>query len=214
MPSARRWLLCGLEIEMKNSLLNAEEIVQLQIEWTHRWHEAPTPPKTVEPWVAIERNHRMNFDLWHAEDMARRDDLGPASVRDAKRTIDRCNQLRNDAIEEFDVWLLDQLPPAGSDAALHSETPGMIVDRLSIMALKIYHMRIEAARESADDEHRRKCSHKCAALEEQHDDLKRCLQVLMDELQSGARQCKLYRQFKMYNDARLNPQLYQKPTSS
>ena len=199
---------------MKNPPVNAEEIVQLQIEWTHHWHEAATPPKTVEPWAAIERNHKMNFDVWHAEDVARRDDLGPASVRDAKRIIDRCNQLRNDAIEQFDVWLLGQLPPARPDAPLHSETPGMIIDRLSIMALKIYHMRIEAARETATDEHRRKCSGKCAVLEEQRGDLKGCLQSLVAELQSGARQCKLYRQFKMYNDASLNPQLYQKPAGS
>jgi hypothetical protein len=199
---------------MNNSLVNAEEIVQLQIEWTQHWHTTATPPKTSEPWAAIERNHRMNFDLWHAEDVARRDDLGPASVRDAKRTIDRCNQSRNDAIEQFDVWLLGQLPPARPNAPLHSETPGMIIDRLSIMALKIYHMRIEAARETATDEHRRKCSSKCAVLEEQHGDLKRCLQSLKAELQSGARQCKLYRQFKMYNDASLNPQLYQKPAKS
>jgi hypothetical protein len=199
---------------MKNSLVNVDEIVQLQIEWTRHWHEVPTPPKTIEPWAAIERNHRMNFDLWHAEDVARRDDLGPASVRDAKHTIDRCNQSRSDAIEQFDVWLLSQLPPVRPNIPLHSETPGMIIDRLSILSLKLYHMRIEAARETATDEHRRKCSSKCAMLEEQHGDLKRCLQTLLTELQSGARQCKLYRQFKMYNDASLNPQLYQKPARS
>jgi hypothetical protein len=199
---------------MNNSLINAEEIVQLQIEWTQHWHATAMPPKTIEPWAAIESNHRMNFDLWHAEDVARRDDLGPVSVRDAKRTIDRCNQSRNDAIEQFDGWLLGQLPPARPNAPLHSETPGMIIDRLSIMALKIYHMRIEAARESATDEHRQKCSSKCAVLEEQRGDLKRCLQSLVAELQSGARQCKLYRQFKMYNDASLNPQLYQKTAKS
>jgi hypothetical protein len=195
---------------MKPPLIKAEEIVQQQIEWTRGWHETPATPRTGEPWAAIERNHRMNFDLWHAEDVARRDDLGPASVRDAKRTIDRCNQLRNDAIEQFDVWLLGQLPPARPEAPLHSETPGMILDRLSIMALKIYHMRIEAARASATEEHRRKCAGKCAVLEEQHGDLKRCLQSLLADLEAGARQCKLYRQFKMYNDASLNPQLYQK----
>lgn len=195
---------------MKNSLVNVDEIVQQQIEWTQHWHEAPTLPKNIAPWVAIERNHRMNFDLWHAEDIARRDDLGADSVRDAKRTIDRCNQSRNDAIEQFDVWLLDQITTAGSGIPLHSETPGMIMDRLSIMTLKLYHMRIEAARESATDEHRVKCTGKCALLAEQHHDLQRCLKMLVSELQSGTRQCKLYRQFKMYNDASLNPQLYKK----
>jgi hypothetical protein len=197
---------------MKPSLVNAEDIAQRQVAWTQHWHEAPPgPAPTIEPWAAIERNHRMNFDLWHAEDEARRDDLGPVSVRDAKRVIDRCNQLRNDAIEQFDVWLLGHFPPAGPGVPLHSETPGMIADRLSIMALKFYHMRVEAARESATADHRQKCAAKCAVLAEQRADLKNCLQVLLGELESGARQCKLYRQFKMYNDRTLNPQLYQKP---
>jgi len=199
---------------MKHSLVNPEDIVRRQIEWTRVWHEVPTPEKIGEPWAAIERNHRMNFDLWHAEDVARRDDLGPASVRDAKRTIDHCNQARNDAIEQFDVWFLGRLSPVHHDAPLHSETPGMIIDRLSIMALKIFHMKIEAVRGSATDEHRHKCSAKGKLLEEQHGDLKNCLQILLAELQSGARQCKFYRQFKMYNDASLNPQLYQKLAKS
>ena len=211
MPSAQHWLLMALKIEMKNLLVNADEIVQLQMEWTQRWHEAPTPPKIVEPWAAIERNHRMNFDLWHAEDVARRDDLDPESMRDAKRTIDRCNQSRNDAIEQFDVWLLGQLPPVRPNAPLHSETPGMIIDRLSILSLKLYHMRIEAARESATGEHRRKCTARCAILEEQAHDLKSCLEILLVEFQKDTRRFKLYRQLKMYNDASLNPQLYQKP---
>jgi len=194
---------------MKNAIIDVEEVMRLQSEWTQRWHEGPTRAQGDEPWVAIENNHRMNFDLWHAEDAARRDDLGPTSVRDAKRTIDRCNQARNDAIEKFDVWLLGQFPPLPPGAALHSETPGMILDRLSIMALKIYHMKIEANRETADNTQRDQCAQKCALLEEQHGDLKTCLKYLLTELAAGTRRFKLYRQFKMYNDARLNPQLYQ-----
>jgi Protein of unknown function (DUF4254) len=198
---------------MKHSIIETEAIAQAQIDWTRQWHDAPTPPKTGGPWPAIEDNHRMNFDLWHAEDAARRDDLGPAGVRDAKRTIDRCNQARNDAIERFDVWLLGQLPPLPPSAPQHSETPGMIVDRLSIMALKIFHMKIEADRESAEPAQREKCAQKCALLAEQHADLAACLKNLLAELQAGTRRFKLYRQFKMYNDARLNPQLYQKSAS-
>ena len=90
----------------------------------------------------------------------------------------------------------------------------MIIDRLSILSLKLYHMRIEAARESATGEHRRKCSSKCVVLEEQHGDLKSCLEILLMDFQKGTRRFKLYRQFKMYNDANLNPQLYQKPAKS
>jgi Protein of unknown function (DUF4254) len=195
---------------MKNSIIEVEAVTRAQFDWTRRWHDAPTPPKTVAPWPAVEANHRMNFDLWHAEDSARRDDLGAAGVRDAKRTIDRCNQARNDAVERLDVWLLGQLPPMPASAPLHSETPGMIVDRLSIMTLKIYHMKIEANRETAGSAQREKCAQKCALLEEQHADLADCLKNFLAELRAGTRRFKLYRQFKMYNDVRLNPQLYQK----
>lgn len=190
------------------SPLLVDEICRRHDEWTARWHEEAATPAAGMPWSAIERNHRMNFDLWHAEDVARRDDLGLESVRDAKRAIDRCNQARNDAIEQLDVWLREQLPPANPAAPLHSETPGMVIDRLSILSLKVYHMKIEATRKSAPEEQRRKCRDKCGLLQEQYDDLKDSLKELLAELQSRARRFKLYRQFKMYNDANLNPQLY------
>ncbi len=188
--------------------LNVDELAQRHAAWTVAWHQGPTSPEAAPPWVAIERNHRMNFDLWHEEDMARRDDLGAERVRQAKRLIDRCNQARNDAIEELDVWLQGQLPAASEDRPQHSETPGMIIDRLSILSLKLYHMRIEAGRDSAAEAHRRKCRERCGILETQLADLKACLASLLDELVRGARRFKLYRQLKMYNDAALNPQLY------
>jgi hypothetical protein len=190
------------------------EIVRSQAEWTARWHEGSTPPPPGFPWAVIEQNHRMNFDLWHEEDMARRDDLGPERVYQAKRAIDRCNQARNDAIERIDDWFLGQLPPAGARAPLHSETPGMMMDRLSILALKLYHMRLEAERESATGEHRRLCAEKCRVLEEQLGDLKECLQNLAEDCLKGTRRFKLYRQFKMYNDKSLNPQLYAREKKS
>lgn len=195
---------------MNQAQLLADEITHSHARWTSCWHESPTPPETALPLALVGQNHRMNFDLWHEEDMARRDDLGAERVRQAKRAIDRFNQARNDAIERLDAWFLGQLPPARPDNPLHSETPGMIVDRLSILNLKIYHMRIEATRESATEEHRRTCAEKCAVLEEQLGDLKSCLEELLAQLQSGARRFKVYRQLKMYNDASLNPQLYGK----
>ena len=188
--------------------LNVNDLVRRHTEWTARWHDAPTPPHASLPWTAIEQDHRMNFELWHEEDVARRDDLGAERVCQAKRVIDRCNQSRNDAIERFDVWLLAQLPPVGSDSPQHSETPGMIIDRLSILSLKVYHMRAEAERTTASDEHREKCLSRCAILEDQLRDLGDCLENLLADLQSGKRRFKLYRQLKMYNDASLNPQLY------
>jgi hypothetical protein len=190
-------------------LLNVDEICRFHAEATQQWHDAPTPPRTDAPWTHIERNHRMNFDLWHEEDMARRDDLGAERIREAKRVIDRCNQSRNDAIEQIDVWLLEHLPPARLGSPQHSETPGMIIDRLSILALKLYHMRLEAARETASPQHRQKCGDKALILEQQFRDLQNCLATLLSDLERGARHFKLYRQMKMYNDASLNPQLYQ-----
>jgi hypothetical protein len=193
---------------MNQLCLLAGEVVRLHAEWTWRWHETATPPQTDLPWVVVEQNHRMNYDLWHEEDIARRDDLGCERVRDAKRTIDRCNQARNDAVEQIDLWLLNQLPRAQAGSLLHSETPGMIIDRLSILSLKVHHTRIEAARESAGQQDRDKCVARCAVLEEQARDLKDCLGNLLLEFQEGTRRFKLYRQLKMYNDASLNPQLY------
>src|SRR5258708_5548210 len=120
--------------------LRAEHITAFQREWTCRWHDAPTSVEADSLWNRIEQNHRMNFALCRGEEIARRDDLGPERVRDAKRTIDRCNQARNDAVERIDLWILEQLPPAPRGTPLHSETPGMMVDRLSILTLKLYHM--------------------------------------------------------------------------
>jgi hypothetical protein len=188
----------------------AAEIAARQTRWTAQWHEAPPAgtPSPALPWSAIEGNHRMNFELWHAEDAARRDDLGAEHVRSAKRLIDRCNQARNDAVEAFDAWLLAQLPAAPPAAPLHSETPGMIIDRLSILALKVYHMRIEAVRVEAGAEQRRACEARCSVLTEQQRDLEECLDRLFTALARGQARFKLYRQFKMYNDPGLNPELY------
>jgi hypothetical protein len=187
-----------------------DEIVRLQAGWVVAWHENPTPPRSDLPLAIVEKNHRENFDLWHEEDIARRDDLGAEPVRQAKRGIDRFNQARNDAIEKLDEWFLSQLPPMKNSSPLHSETPGMIVDRLSIMSLKIYHMKIEATRDSASGEHRRKCAEKLARIEEQLADFKICLHELLGQFQAGTRRFKIYRQMKMYNDASMNPQIYAK----
>ena len=185
-----------------------DQIVRLHAGWVVAWHENPTTPRSGLPLAIVEKNHRENFDLWHEEDIARRDDLGAEAVRQAKRGIDRFNQARNDAIEKLDEWFLSQLPPMQPSSPLHSETPGMIVDRLSIMSLKIYHMHIEATRESASEEHRRKCAEKLARIEEQLTDLKNCLHELLGQFQNGTRRFKIYRQMKMYNDATMNPQIY------
>lgn len=186
----------------------AAEITERQSRWTQLWHDTPTSPDPEEPWASIELNHRMNFDLWHEEDVARRDDLPAERIRDAKRAIDRFNQRRNDAAERIDAWILGTIANPNPGSPLHSETAGMIVDRLSILSLKIYHMEIEAVRESAEPLHRERCRAKASILATQRSDLTTCLDALLADLRAGRRQFRLYRQFKMYNDPNMNPQLY------
>jgi hypothetical protein len=159
-------------------------------------------------WRAIHDNHRCNCLLWDEEDLARRRHVPDAEIAGNKRAIDRYNQRRNDAIERIDEALLAVLgdPPAG--ARLNSETAGAMTDRLSILSLKIHHMRLQTLRTDVDAEHLRSCGEKLARLELQRTDLAHCLDELLEDYQRGVRYFKLYRQFKMYNDPRLNPAVY------
>jgi hypothetical protein len=161
-------------------------------------------------WQWIEANHRCNRLLWDEEDRARRRDVADALIVANKRAIDGHNQRRNDAIEKIDEALLERLAnvsPA-ADAWHNSETAGSIVDRLSILALKIFHMRAESARADATDAHRATCREKLARLDLQRADLARCLDTLLARAAEGRAFWRVYRQFKMYNDATLNPYLY------
>ena len=195
---------CGAD---KPPLMDCHDAPALQALRTASWHETP-PAVTAAGFLRlVEENHLRNFLIWHEEDRARRDDLGSDAVRHAKRAIDRFNQERNDCIERMDLALVAEIPPP-PDAPLHSETPGMIVDRLSILALKEYHMREESERSTATAGHRAACAEKLAIIQRQRADLAGCLDLLMNDLRDGCRRFALYRQFKMYNDPALNPQLY------
>jgi hypothetical protein len=190
--------------------MNADptEIAARQTELTARWHEVE-PASGGEGFLElVEENHLRNFQLWHEEDIARRDDLGSERVHQAKRAIDRYNQERNNFIEEMDKALVAALRPAESGLPKNSETPGMIIDRLSILALKEFHMREETERTDASGEHKAKCGEKLARIELQRGDLIQCLRELLDDVASGRRTFAVYYQFKMYNDPSLNPQLY------
>jgi hypothetical protein len=151
--------------------------------------------------------HRANFDLWHEEDKARDPRATDTDIATVKRAIDGLNQRRNDLIEKIDKWLLGKLEQ-NEEAPLHSETPGLMIDRLSILALKIYHTGEEAHRETATDAHRRQNADRLALLGEQRGDLAGCLDVLWAEVLQGRRRFKLYQQMKMYNDPELNPAIY------
>ncbi len=197
-------------------MLSAEQITQLHEELVSAWHhdsgfDAFSQDDPILALVA--RQHRANFELWHIEDEARRPEATDAELAEVKRRIDRTNQRRNDAVEELDQALLHVLEPRGlpnPQAELHSETPGLMIDRLSILALKIYHTREETCRENAPQGHVERCTERLATLEQQRADLAGCLGALWKGILAGKRRFKLYRQLKMYNDPSLNPAIYGK----
>jgi hypothetical protein len=168
------------------------------------WPEGSAIPDLGE---AIGREHLTNIQLWHEEDEARRRDVGDDVIAGVKRRIDALNQRRNDLIEAIDAAIaavLDGIEPRGG-CRLHSETPGAIIDRLSILSLKIFHMRQEAERGDAVAEHRRVCAERLDVLKRQRSDLAGCLVSLFEELVEGRATFRRYRQFKMYNDPETNP---------
>ena len=188
------------------------------IEWfndlTVLWHDAvpiePTDrftPKGITQWV-----HFHNYILWHHEDEVRREDLTDSEVVKQKRIIDRHNQLRNDGVEQIDIWIDNLLSTTGinppEDAEVNSETPGNIIDRLSILILKIFHLEEEAKRNDVDAEHEHEANIRLEILKEQSNDLAKALDKLFLDLRRGRKKHKVYRQFKMYNDPRFNPAVY------
>jgi len=163
---------------------------------------------------AVLCEHYCNFRLWNLEDQARRRDLPADRIASIKREIDGWNQRRNDLMEVLDTMVLAVLPqPDCARAEQHSETAGMMIDRLSILALKIHHMRLNAARDD-DVELAEECGRKLDTLVVQRDDLASCLRRLLDQCEQGLRYFKLYRQHKAYNDSRLNPALSGRDRSS
>ena len=149
---------------------------------------------------------------WHFEDIIRDPHIDPVEALSLKRRIDRSNQDRTDLVEQIDPYFrlkysdVQILP----DARLNTESPAWAVDRLSILALKIYHMREQAERTDATAEHREKCGAKLQVLLEQQRDLSLAIDQLLDDIQAGRKYMKVYRQMKMYNDPSTNPVLYKK----
>lgn len=148
---------------------------------------------------------------WHLEDIIRLPEINPVEALQIKRRIDKSNQDRTDMVEKMDDYFLDQFKTVTpkSSAKINSETPAWLLDRMSILLLKIYHMKEQTERKDASPEHIAKCKAKLDVLLEQRSDMQLAFDQLMEDIKSGDRKMKVYRQMKMYNDASLNPMLYQ-----
>ena len=193
---------------------NANAIFNRVIEDYHRYDDVDREP--VNPFATGSLDHLLYMKnwvdtvQWHLEDIIRDPQIDPVKALEIKRRIDRSNQVRTDMVEYIDSWLLDkyrEVTPLPS-ARLNTETPAWAIDRLSILALKIYHMRCETERTDVDEAHRTACRKKLDVLLSQQVDLARAIEELIEDIEAGRKYMKTYKQMKMYNDPSLNPVLY------
>ncbi len=180
---------------------------------TRLWHEdeQAEPPAVSELEALIHQQHRTNFELWHLEDAARAPAIPDAELARVKRAIDTVNQRRNDLAESCDRLLLALLAPhrlPHPEAELASESPGLMIDRLSILALKLHHTREEVQRPGAPGGHAERNRERLGMLVEQRADLENALERLWRRVLASERSFKVYRQLKMYNDPNMNPSVY------
>ena len=170
----------------------------------------PYEPTSIEG--VLYAKNRIDAVQWHLEDIIRDPEIDPVAALALKRRIDKSNQARTDMVEELDSYFRDLYKDVAvaADATINTESPAWALDRLSILALKIYHMQAEAARTDASEAHRAKCAAKLAVLLEQRADLTEAVDTLLDDIAAGRKYMKVYRQMKMYNDTDTNPVLYKK----
>ena len=149
---------------------------------------------------------------WHFEDLIRDPHIDPIEALQLKRRIDQSNQDRTDLVEQIDSYFRQYYSDVKvlDNATINTESPAWAIDRLSILALKIYHMKEQVERTDASEEHRKKCQAKLNVLLEQQVDLSTAIDQLLDDIQAGRKYMKVYRQMKMYNDPSTNPVLYKK----
>ncbi|MFI3318605.1 MAG: DUF4254 domain-containing protein [Rikenellaceae bacterium] len=192
----------------------ANQIFQLSIDEYHKYDSVDQPVSIPYAEGTIEAllYHKNWVDAvqWHLEDIIRDPQIDPVAALEIKRRIDRSNQVRTDMVEYIDSFFMDKYKDVAcsEDALLNTETPAWAIDRLSILALKIYHMQAEVDRESASDEHRAACQAKLDVLLTQRVDLFSAIEQLINDIAAGKKYMKCYKQMKMYNDPALNPVLY------
>ncbi|MBX3423957.1 MAG: DUF4254 domain-containing protein [Pirellulaceae bacterium] len=193
-------------------LIDVGQVLELHARMVRAWQTAPMGNSDTGYLGLVCQQHRYNFELWHWEDQARSPIASDSEIAQVKRNIDRLNQLRNDYIEKLDDWLAERLAAAGivagPGARLNTETPGSVVDRLSIMALRIYHYEKQLERLDADEQHRQMVRKRIEICRRQQADLAQSLDELLCDMQQGRKRHQTYRQLKMYNDCTLNPFLY------
>jgi len=194
----------------------AWKIFNQSIEDYHVLDSVDTPVKNPFETETLERilyaKNWIDTVQWHLEDIIRDENIDPTDALQLKRTIDSSNQKRTDLVEYIDSWFLDKYKNITPkfNAKINTETPAWAVDRLSILALKVYHMSLEANRESASEEHRQNCQAKLDVLLTQKEDLSTSIIQLLTDIENGDVKMKVYKQMKMYNDPNLNPVLYAK----
>lgn len=200
-------------------MLNASAcytVFQQSIDDYHLHDHVDTPIKNPFPESSFEYllylKNWIDTVQWHLEDIIRLPDINPTEALAIKRRIDKSNQDRTDTVEKMDDHFMEQFKNvvAKPTAKINSETPAWLLDRMSILMLKIYHMKEQTERTDASPEHIAKCEAKLNVLLEQKMDMHMAFDQLMEDIGNGNRKMKVYRQMKMYNDASLNPMLYQK----
>ncbi|HJA98094.1 MAG TPA: DUF4254 domain-containing protein [Candidatus Alistipes avicola] len=193
---------------------NANKIFNRVIEDYHRYDDVDHQPEN--PFTEGSLDHLLYMKnwvdtvQWHLEDIIRDPQIDPVEALAIKRRIDKSNQVRTDMVEYIDSYLLDKYKDIKPlpDARLNTETPAWAIDRLSILALKIYHMHQEVLRQDVDENHRTQCQKKLDVLLTQQVDLSKAIEELIEDIEAGRKYMKTYKQMKMYNDPSLNPVLY------
>lgn len=189
-------------------------IFEKSIEDYHQWDDVdatihnPYPEKTIEYYLYLK--NWIDTVQWHLEDIIRNPEIDPVEALEIKRRIDKSNQERTDLVELIDGYFREKyqnIHPS-EKATLNTESPAWAIDRLSILALKIFHMQKEVERHTGT--HQKMCRNKLNVLLEQRQDLSLAIDQLFDDIESGKKRMKVYKQMKMYNDPDLNPVLYGK----
>lgn len=198
--------------------IDIDEILGMQIRTTAAWHSSEVANiyddgSKSESLISIAcQQHIYNYLLWHEEDVARSKNVSDSEIAQVKRNIDVFNQNRNDWIERIDDWITEDLISCNvsvrPNARLNTETPGSVFDRMSILSLRMYHLREQLDRDDVDDAHIDAVQKKLAICRLQHEELGQSLRELLEDIYAGAKRHRTYRQFKMYNDPTLNPYLY------